>query len=393
MKITEIKTLSVNRYLFVQIFTDEGLVGVGESGAWGFLDASREAIETFKSYLIGENPLRIEHHWQYMYRCWHFRGAAIMGAISAIDIALWDIAGKYYNAPVYNLIGGKCRDKARVYYHVGGNSTEEIVDGLKKAKKLGYTAVGHLSPFLDEPRSKPYFETYAEKIGKAVERVATYRETVGNTVDLCIEIHRRLKPAEAIAFGNAIEKYYPFFIEDPTTPDNFDSMELIANNISIPIATGERLNNPQEFAQLMKKNAVAYVRPDVCMCGGITGTKKIAAIAEANDIMVVPHNPLSPISTSACLQIAASIPNFALLEYPGDDQPALSERYGGASVEKGVHKKDVVKQTFKCSNGFMEIPTVPGIGTELVENIAERFPYSRRPVKTRLHIDGSVVDQ
>lgn len=393
MKIIDVKTLLVNRYLFVQVFTDEGLVGVGESGAWGFLDASKEAIETFKSYLIGKDPLQIEHHWQYMYRCWHFRGAAIMGAISAIDIALWDIAGKYYNTQVYNLIGGKCREKARVYYHVGGKTTEDVIEGLKKAKDLGYTAVGHLSPFLDESRDTPYFETHAQKIGRAVERVAAYREAVGDSVDLCIEIHRRLRPAEAIVFANAIEKYYPFFIEDPTTAENFDSMELIASKISIPIATGERLNNHQEFAQLIKKNSVSYVRPDVCMCGGITGAKKIAAIAEANDLMVVPHNPLSPVSTAACLQIAVSIPNFALLEYPGDDEPALSERYGGSSVEKGVYKKDVVKHTFKCIDGFMEIPTAPGIGTELVENVEEKFSYSRRPVKTRLHIDGSVIDQ
>jgi galactonate dehydratase len=393
LKIVEVKTLPANRYLFVQIFTDNGLVGVGESGAWGFLDASREAIETFKTYLIGQDPLRIEHHWQYMYRCWHFRGAAIMGAISAIDIALWDIAGKYFNTPVYNLLGGKCREKVRVYYHVGGSTTKEMVENLKEAKRKGYNAVGHLSPFLDEPRSKPYFETYSGKIGNAVERVAAYREAVGDNVDLCIELHRRLKPAEAIAFGREIEKYRPMFLEDPTTPDNFDSMEWIAKNVPVPIATGERLNSPQEFAQIIRKNAVSYIRPDVCACGGITGTKKIAAIAEANDIMVVPHNPLSPVSTAACLQIAACIPNFALLEYPGDDRPALSEKFGATNVERGVYKKDVVKRTFRCSGGFMEIPEEPGIGTELVDHVMEKYPYVRRPVVTRLQTDGSVVDQ
>ncbi|WP_326975168.1 galactonate dehydratase [Caproicibacter sp. BJN0012] len=393
MKISEIKILPANRYLFVQVFTDNGLVGVGESGAWGFLDASREAIETLKTYLIGQDPLRIEHHWQYMYRCWHFRGAAIMGAISAIDIALWDIAGKYFNTPVYNLLGGKCREKARVYYHVGGSTTEEMIENLKEAKKLGYNAVGHLSPFLDEPRSKPYFETYSGKIGNAVGRVAAYREAVGDNVDLCIELHRRLRPAEAISFGREIEKYRPMFMEDPTTPDNFDSMEWIARNVPVPIATGERLNNPQEFAQIIRKDAVSYVRPDVCACGGITGTKKIAAIAEANDVMVVPHNPLSPVSTAACLQIAACIPNFALLEYPGDDRPALSEKFGATDVERGVYKKDVVKRTFSCSNGFMEIPEEPGIGTELTDHVSEKYPYIRRPVVTRLQTDGSVVDQ
>lgn len=392
MKITAIDILPVNRYLFVQVHTDEGLTGLGESGAWGFLDASREAVETFKSYLIGQDPLRIEHHWQYMYRCWHFRGAAIMGAISAIDVALWDIAGKYYGTPVYNLLGGKVRDKARVYYHVGGRTTEEMIENLVAAKNQGFTAAGHLSPFLDQPRTEPLSETYAQRIGHAIERVGAYREAVGYDVDLCLELHRQLKPAEAIAFAKGIEKYLPYFIEDPTTPDNLDSTELIARHINVPIATGERLNSPEEFAQLIRKDAAAYIRPCVCTCGGITGTKKISAIAEAYGVKVVPHNPLSPVSTAACLQIAASIPNFAILEYPGDDQPALSEKFGSTGVEKGVRKKDMVKETFGCQDGYMELPVKPGIGIELADRVAEKYPYSRRPLLTRLHEDGSVVD-
>ena len=396
MKITDVKTIPVNRFLFVQIETDEGITGLGESGAWAFLDASKEAVTSFRDYLIGQDPLRIEHHWQYMYRSYHFRGAAIMGAISAIDIALWDIAGKYYNTPVFNLLGGKCRDKARVYYHVGGGSMDQMVANLKEAKAQGFTAVGHLSPFLDEPRSVPYYETHASKISDAVERVAAYREAVGNDVDLCIEIHRRLRPAEAIVFGRAIEKYNPFFLEDPTTPDNIDSMGHIARNIGIPVATGERFHTPQEFAMLLRRDGAAYVRPDVCLCGGITGAKKIAAIAEANDVMVVPHNPLSPVSTAACIQIAACIPNFALQEFPGDDRPCTTDRYISHQIDEGAEafrQGDVVKATYKCVDGFIQIPDTPGVGIELAENVAERFPYERRAIHTRLHIDGSVVDQ
>jgi galactonate dehydratase len=396
MKIVDIKSIPVNRFLFVEIHTDEGITGLGESGCWGFLDASKEVIESFKTYLIGQDPLKIEHHWQYMYRCFHFRGAAIMGALSAIDIALWDIAGKFFNVPTYQLLGGKCRDKARVYYHVGGETTEDLITNLKEAKAKGFTAVGHLTPFLDEDRSIPYYETHAQKIGNAIDRVRMYREAVGDEVDLCIEIHRRLKPAEAIALARGIEKYHPFFIEDPTTPDNFNSMALIAEHIDIPIATGERFHTPQEFAQLLQKNAVHYVRPDVCMCGGITGAKKIAALAEAFDAMVVPHNPLSPVSTAACIQIAASIPNFALQEYPGDDRESATERYIAGKTndtKKTFSQADVVKQTLKCENGFIIIPESPGIGVDLSENAAERFPYSRRKIQTRLHIDGSVVDQ
>src|SRR5919112_476209 len=156
MKITSVEPLLIDRYLFVQIRTDAGFTGVGESGTWGHLEASQAAIEKFGRYLVGEDPARIEHHWNVMYRTGHFRGAAIMGAISAIDIALWDIKGKALGVPVYDLLGGSCRHKARVYYHVFGRTTEELVQGCVAAKEQGFTAVGHLTPFLDEPREVPY---------------------------------------------------------------------------------------------------------------------------------------------------------------------------------------------------------------------------------------------
>ncbi|WP_332446131.1 mandelate racemase/muconate lactonizing enzyme family protein [Sphaerochaeta sp.] len=397
MKITSVKTILANRFLFVEIETDEGIKGVGEGGAWAFQDSSREAVESFIPYLIGKDPLMIEHHWQYLYRSYHFRGAAIMGALSAIDIALWDIAGKYFNCPVYQLLGGKVRDKARVYYHVGGGDIESMVKELKKAKEKGFTAVGHLSPFLDEPRTEPFNEgTFARKIGDAVERVGAYREAVGNDIDLCVEIHRRLNVPEAIAFARGIEQFNPFFLEDPTTPDNFDTMAYIASRINIPVATGERYHTPQEFAMIMKHDGAQYFRTDICLCGGITGGKKIAAMAEANGIMVVPHNPLSPVSTAACTQIAACIPNFALQEFPGDDRPSTTDRYISHEFnhkEGDFRQGDVVKETIKCENGYLIIPTKPGIGVDLSENIAERFPYKRRAIVTRLSVDGSVVDQ
>lgn len=395
MKIVDVRTVPVNRFMFVEIYTDTGIVGLGESGAWGFLDASKEAVLTMREYLIGQDPLRIEHHWQYMYRCWHFRGAAIMGAISAVDIALWDIAGQYYKAPVYGLLGGKCRDKARAYYHVGGKTTEEVVEQLKKAKADGFTAVGHLSPFLDRPRSEPYYESFAQKITRAVSNVAAFREAVGDEVDLCIEIHRRMRPEEAIVLGNEIAPYHPLFFEDPTTPDNFDSMARIAEKIPIPVATGERYHTPQEFEQIIRKDAVGYVRPDVCLCGGITGAKKIAAIAEASDVMVVPHNPLSPVSTAACLQIAACIPNFALQEYPGDDRVGCTDRYisDKMNTEETFKQGDIVEKAYDCKDGYLSIPDVPGLGVRLVENAEKYFPYERRNMETRLGTDGAVVDQ
>ena len=306
---------------------------------------------------------------------------------------LWDIAGQHYGVPVYELLGGKVRNKARVYYHVGGRTNEEVIENLKEAKEEGFHAVGHLSPFLDSTRSEPYFEPYSKKIGDAVDRVYAFREAVGRDVDLCLELHRRLNPAEAISFSKQIEGALPMFLEDPTTPDNFDSTAMIAARTTIPIATGERFNSLQDFAMLMKRDGVAYIRPDVCMVGGITAAKKISALAEAMDVLVVPHSPLSPVSTAACLQIAAVSPSFSMFEYTGDDKPAMSERYGSTSVEQGVRKKDVVTRTFSCKDGFMELPDTPGIGVALAEGAAKKYPYSKRHILTRVSTDGSVIDQ
>jgi len=379
MKITDIETIFVDRYLFVQVHTDEGITGLGESGAWGYLEPSAAVVEKWKDYLIGQDPLRIEHHWQYLYRWSHFRGAAIMGALSAIDIALWDIAGKHFGVPCYQLLGGKCRDKARVYYHVFGRTKEELVAGCVEAKEMGFTAVGHLTPFLDEPREVPYFRTHVDKMRDANETVGRYREAVGNDVDLCIEIHRRLTPHEAIVLARGIEPFHPFFYEDPILPDNMDAMALVAEHIHIPIATGERLHTIYEFEMLLRRGAVQYVRPDVCMAGGLTHSKKIAALAEAHHVGVVPHNPLSPVSTAACLQLAACIPNFAMQEYPrGELEPPKSE---------------IIETTLRVEDGFLIIPDAPGIGITLAEDAAERYPYRKRTVHTRLHVDGSVVDQ
>ncbi len=379
MKITAVETIFVDRYLFVHVRTDAGITGLGESGAWGFLEPSEQAVRKFGLYLVGQDPLRIEHHWQYLYRWSHFRGAAIMGAISAIDIALWDIAGQHFGAPVHQLLGGACRDRARCYVHVFGATTEALVEGCRQAKADGYTAVGHLTPFLDEPYDVPYFETHVGKMRGAIDRVRQYREAVGDSVDLCIEVHRRLTTAEAIVLGRGIEPYHPMFLEDPVRPDNFDSMAAVARGVSVPIATGERLHTADEFAMLLARGAVQYVRPDVCLAGGLTHAKKISAVAEAFGVGVVPHNPLSPVSTAACLQLAACIPNFVLQEYPGDE----------ASSEKS----EIVDEVARRAGDALVIPDRPGIGIALAPDAAERHPYRPRLVETRLGTDGSVVDQ
>ena len=378
MKIIKVEALPVDRYLFCKVTTDEGITGIGESGAWGHLKASEAAINALAEYLVGRDPLLIEHHYQYMYRSNHFRGAAINGAIAAIDIALWDIAGKHFGVPTHQLLGGRTRDKARVYYHVFGDAKATLIEGVKDAKAKGFTAVGHLTPFLDEDRDAPYFKTHVDKMQDAIDTVAAYREAVGRDVDLCIEIHRRLTPAEAIVLGRGIEPYFPFFFEDPILPENYDEMAHVARHINIPIATGERFQTIHEFEAVLSRGAVQYVRPDVCLVG-ITGAKKIAALAEARYVNVVPHNPLSPVSTAACLQIAACIPNFSLQEYPlGEQEPPKSE---------------IVKSPLRLEAGFLIIPDAPGIGVELADDAREKYPPRERPIRTRLHYDGSVIDQ
>lgn len=395
MKIIDVRVILVNSFLYVKVYTDEGIEGLGESGAWGFLPASAEAVESFKTYLIGQDPLQIEHHWQYMYRCFHFRGAAVMGAISAIDIALWDIAGKYYDVPVYQLAGGKCRDRIRTYYHVSGSTTEELIAEVKKAKAEGYNAVGHLSPFLDEPRSQPYYMSYSRMINEAVDRVGLIREAVGDDMDLCLELHRRMKPGEAIDFASKVAKYTPMFLEDPIIPDNFDDMAWIADHSTVPIATGERIHTIQEFQMLLQRHAMAYARTSVCLCGGITGARKIAHIAEAYGALIVPHNPLSPVSTAACMQVAATVENFAIQELPDHEGISATERYTSTDRmdQRSFRQSDMVTWVPKVENGFALLPDAPGIGVDLVDNAETLFPFKRRTINTRLHVDGSIVDQ
>ena len=384
MKITKVEPLLIDRFLYVRIETDQGITGLGESGTWGQLEASAAAITKYAEYLVGRDPRPIEHHWNVMLRANHFTGAAINGAVSAIDIALWDIKGKLYNVPVWELLGGRMRDKARLYGHVKGRTRESLIAEALRLKQEGFTAIGHLNPLLDEDNITPYFKTHAQKIEEAAETVRLLREAVGSEVDLCIEIHRRLTPPEAVALARAIEPYKPMFYEDPLRPNDPDAMAWVADHIHIPIATGERFTSLYQFQTLLNRRAVAYLRPDVCLCGGITGTKKIAAMAEANDCWIVPHNPLSLVSTAACLQISACIPNFAIQEYP-TQTPEIEG--SGEILGDGI-----VTGLAAPVAGFVAIPNGPGIGVELVEDGETRFPAKPRPIRMRAHLDGAVVD-
>ena len=378
MKIESVQTiLAEDKWLLVKVTTDNGIVGVGEAGLHGVPEAAEAAINTFARYLVGKDPLRIEHHFQYLYRFSHFRGAAIMGALSAIDIALWDISGKHFQAPVYVLMGGKVRDKARVYMHVNGDTVEDLYANAKAAVDEGFTAL-RFTPFVENSEKQYYNQRYSAMIAEARQRVAAVREAGGNDIDVCVEIHRRLNIPEAIELGRAIEEFRPFFFEDPTTPDSNESMGEIARSINIPIATGERIHTIWEFRELLQQKAARYIRPDVCLAGGLTHCKKISAVAESFSVGVIPHNPLTPISTAACVQLDACIPNFVLQEYTGEDKPP---------------KSLMVKKPLRLEKGYLIIPEEPGIGVEINDEFFATHQYTPRPLDTPLRDDGSVADR
>lgn len=391
MKITDVQVITANRCVFAKVIIDEGIYGIGEAGAWGFLEASATAIKTLGGYLIGKDPLEIEHHWQLMQRFGHFRGAAIMGAISAIDVALYDIAGKYYDVPIYKLLGGKCRDKVRVYGHTAGQTEEQLVENSIKAVEQGYTALGHLNPYLDEPRNMPFHENNTELLYNAERRVGKVREAVGDKIDLCLEMHRRLEPGLAIQVSHRLEKFNPMFLEDPIRPDNYDEMARVAAHSNIPIATGERITSFFDFAMLIERGGCSYVRASIAVCGGFTGMKKIAALAEAHHMSLVPHNPLSPVTTNAILQFVAATENVAISEYPDPYKASTADNLLNTGVK--LRQVDMVTQIPEFKDGYLMVPQEAGLGIDLIKDVQEKFPFRPHAVDARLNLDGSICDQ
>jgi len=381
VKITDVKLIYAKHYLFVHVYTDAGIVGLGEAGNWGYLSATAAAIEKFTPYLIGKDPFRIEDFNQNFYRSVYFRGSVIMSAISAIDIALWDIKGKALGVPVYELLGGKTREKIRVYASVMTKETdpESLKRSYRQLQDMGFNAAKIFVNGPIQTTNNGMDEFFSGRIEDELEKVRICREAVGPHFDFILEAHRGMTKPEAIAFGTEVAQYRPMVLEDPMTPDNIDSMAEIAAKIPVPIATGERFTNLREFEMLMRRDAAQYIRPDVCAVGGITTTKKICAAAEANDVLVIPHNPLGPVSTAACLQICASIPNLGIQELPG-------------FCINGAEDK-MVKEPLRFRDGCILIPEGPGIGIELADNAAELYPANERGSNAaKRAFDGSVKD-
>ena len=373
-KIEKIEPILWDRWLLIKIYCEDGTIGIGEGGVHGWQRPTKTMIEVMSEYLLGKNPHLIEHHYQWLYRSSHFMGSIVQGALSAIDIALWDIKGKSLSGPIYELMGGKTRDKVRCYMHVGGSTKDELVESALQASKDGFTAV-RFTPY--NPTNFHMHKSYSEWADDAVQRVGAVREALGNDVDICVEIHRQMNPAESISLGKKLEQFNPFFYEDPMLPDSPAIMGDIAKQCNIPIATGERFTTIFEYQQLLEAKAAAYIRPDLCLCGGLSGSKKVSAMAEAYHVKVIPHNPLSPVSTATCIQLDACIPNFGLQEYTGESEPPKSE---------------LLKSPLELKNGYLTVPDGVGLGIEINEK-SLNMPENPKVLDTPIGFDGSVQDR
>lgn len=379
LKITNIRLKWASKYLFVFVDTDEGFTGIGEVGVWGFLPAAAEIINSFKSYLIGKDPFLIEDHWNFLYRSMYFRGSLILSALSAIDIALWDIKGKALNVPIYELLGGKTRNKIRCYEVTFAQKPDDVKKECKQLKKDGFTAVRlMMTGNINEPQLNREHSMVNHKLSEYARRVQACREAVGEDFDIILECHRSLSSSEALVFADMVKQYHPMFLEDPIAPDNDDALLSLARKINLPVAVGERNTSVQEFAMQLRSGDINYIRPDVCVVGGLTAGKKIAALAEGFNAEIVPHNPLGPVSTAACLQLAASIPNFSIQEFP--------------SFYRRGNESQMLVHPFVITGGFMKVPDGPGLGIELVSDVEEKFPKKLRTINAQRAYDGSIVD-
>lgn len=372
-RIEKLETFLVDRWCLLRIHCEDGTVGIGEAGVHGWPKPTAAMIDAMAPYLIGKDPSHIEHHAQLLQRSLHFMGSVVAGAISAIDIALWDIKGKRHGVPVYELMGGKTRDRVRCYIHAHGNTLDELVSDAVTKQRAGFTAV-RFSPFAPDYHLRRSFEQW---VSEAVCRVGAVHEAMGGNADLCIELHRQMNPAESIALAQRLQQFHPYFYEDPMLPDSPALMGDVQARCGLPVATGERFTSIFQFQELLANNGCAYVRPDVCLCMGLTGSKKAAALAEAHHVKVIPHNPLSPISTAACVQLDACIPNFALQEYTGESESP---------------KSDLVKRPLVLVEGHLEVPDSPGLGIEFNDVALARLPARIIIPSTPIGLDGSVQD-
>ena len=368
MKITKLEVTHVApKYSFLQIHTDDdAITGIGEACLEGKARVVEAALREFEEYLIGQDPRRIERIWHELYRgTFYPSGSILASAISAIDQALWDILGKFYGAPVHALLGGAVRDRVRLYQHVqvedhgpftladGDRHIELLTERARAAVAAGYTMIKTAMP---GPARQVESRAFVKWQGK---RFAALREAVGDEVDIAIDFHGRATPDVALAVINEIAEYQPFFVEEPCLPENVPAMARIAAKSPVPIATGERLFTRWGFREVLETGAASILQPDLAHCGGISEGRRIAAMGETYYAGFAPHNPLGPVNLAASVHLSATVPAFVCQE-----QQFLGE--------------GVVKQPFVVTDGYVELPTAPGLGMELVDGIGQDDDFDGR---------------
>ncbi|HEU5434742.1 MAG TPA: galactonate dehydratase [Thermomicrobiales bacterium] len=377
MRITGIEPIVVfggfRNWVFVQVQTDEGLVGTGEATLEGRAETIVAAVRELERALLAKDPLRITDHWQAMYRHAFWRGGPILNsAISGVEQALWDIFGKSVGLPVWQLLGGACRDRIRIYANgPRGETPEELAESAVELKERGYSAM-KLTPF---GATKPLDGVVA--IRRAANIMEAVRAAVGPDVDLAVDAHGRLSPAMAIEMARAIRDVGIYFFEEPCLPENPTTMATVARECGIPVATGERLFTKWGFREAMELQAAALWQPDLAHCGGIAEARQIAAMAEARYAGVAPHNPLSPVNMRASLHLDAAIPNFVIQEWVADPPPWTD---------------DMLVHPVVIRAGWAELPAEPGLGTDLNLDVCRAHPYQPVDMPAWRHDDGSVAD-
>ncbi len=381
MKITKVNTYHVRpRWGFVEIETDAGITGWGEAVLEGHCDAVLACVNEMSTYLVGNDPAKIEDISAVLYRAGFYRGGGVlMSAIAGIDQALLGIKGKVFGAPVYELMGGKCRDTIRVYSWIGGDRPSDTGAMAKERMDAGFTAIK-----MNATEELQMIDTY-DKVDAVLERVAAIRESCGKYFGIAIDFHGRVHKPMAKVLAKKLEEFDPMFIEEPVLCESMECFKEIAAACNIPIATGERLFSKYDFKRLLQAGGVDIIQPDLSHAGGITEVKKIAAMAEAYDVALAPHCPLGPIALAACLNVDATSYNAV-----------IQEQSIGIHYNVGKTVLDYVKNQddFKFTDGYVDLPKKAGLGVEVNRELVleeNKTPHNwKNPVWH--HADGSVAE-
>ncbi len=354
MKITGFKLYpAAPRWLFLKLMTDEGVCGWGEPVIEGRAATVKAAVEELQTYFMGKDPMDIEDLWQVMYRGGFYRGGPeVMSAIAGIDQALWDIKGKVLNAPVYQLLGGRCRDKLKVYCWIGGDRPADIAAAAREKFAQGYTAVK-----MNATEEMHYIDSF-KKVQAALDRVAVIRDALGYDMDVAVDFHGRVHKSMAKVLAKELDQYHLMFIEEPVLTENIEALREITKYTATPIATGERMFSRWDFKKILTEGYVDIIQPDLSHAGGITECRKIAAMAEAFDVAAAPHCPLGPVALASCVQLDFCTPNVF-----------IQEQSLGIHYNQGGDLMDYLKDAslFAYRDGFIGIPQKPGLGIEVDE--------------------------